>query len=352
MAAWLDCCRYTPTLGGTTDWTFSSAVQGYSTPALAGVVNSRVYKYRAESADLSQWEIGEGFYTTGTGVLTRTTVLANSSGTGTSAGQTGAGTKISFSTVPQVAIVALKEDMISVEENNVFTTPQQDQIRKNIGEFSGGGYSNIVVTSSGTNTLAIAADAVALFNSSGNMFGATSVSLSLNLATTGANALDTGSVGTNGYHYFVIYNPATGTVACLASLSSTAPTMPAGYTYKRRIGWLNYSGGIQAFIQRNSHFNWANGRTVASGTQAVSAQFSLAGLCSPVASRVLGFMVTNNNTVALQDNTGNIINQISGIATQCFFHWSFVVQNGTYQMGYLSSSAGGQCSIMSWEDNI
>ena len=133
MAAWLDVCRYLPTLGGTTDWTFSAAVTGYASPALAGVVNTRVYKYRAESGDLSQWELGEGAYNTGTGVLARTTVLYNSSGTGTATGQSGAGTKISFSSVPQVAIVALKEDLISIEEANAFTTTQKDQARTNIG---------------------------------------------------------------------------------------------------------------------------------------------------------------------------------------------------------------------------
>jgi hypothetical protein len=124
MAAFLDGCRFNPTAGGTTDWTYSSAVTGYQSPAAANVVNGRLYKYRAESSDLSQWELGEGAYNTSTGVLARTTVLYNSSG-GTS--------KISFTTLPQVAIVALKEDLISVEEANGFTATQQAQARQNIG---------------------------------------------------------------------------------------------------------------------------------------------------------------------------------------------------------------------------
>lgn len=132
MAAFLDICRFNPTLGGTTDWTYSNAVAGCNSPALAGIVNGTLYKYRAESADLSQWEMGEGAYNTTTGVLARTTVLYNSSGTGTAAGQTGAGTKINFSTVPQVAIVALKEDLISVQEANSFTTNQKMQAQANI----------------------------------------------------------------------------------------------------------------------------------------------------------------------------------------------------------------------------
>lgn len=132
MAAWLDVCKFTPTTGGTTDWTFLAAITGYQSPALAGVVNGTLYKYRAESADLTQWEMGEGAYNTGTGVLARTTVLYNSSGTGTATGQSGAGTKINFTLAPQVAVVALKEDLISIQEANAFTAAQKSQARTNI----------------------------------------------------------------------------------------------------------------------------------------------------------------------------------------------------------------------------
>lgn len=112
MAGWVNVCRFVPAAGGTTDWTYSSFVVGYQSPALANIVNGTLYKHRAESADLSQWEISEGAYNTGTNVLARTTVLYNSAGTGTR--QSGAGSKINFTTMPQVAIVALPEDLIAV----------------------------------------------------------------------------------------------------------------------------------------------------------------------------------------------------------------------------------------------
>jgi hypothetical protein len=111
ISSFLDVVRFNPTTGGTTDWTVSSAVNGYQTPALGGAVNLATYRYRAESADLTQWEVGYGVYTVSTTVLTRATVLYNSSGTGTGTGQSGAGTKINFSTTPQVAVVALAEDL-------------------------------------------------------------------------------------------------------------------------------------------------------------------------------------------------------------------------------------------------
>lgn len=101
-SSFLDVCRFNPTAGGTTDWTYSSAVVGYQSPTAAGAVNGAIYSYRAESADLLQWEVGFGAYNSGTGVFARTTVLFNSAGTTA---------KINFTAAPQVAIVALAEDI-------------------------------------------------------------------------------------------------------------------------------------------------------------------------------------------------------------------------------------------------
>lgn len=118
MADFIDVCRFTPTLGGTTDWTYSAAVVGYQSPTAAGAVNGAVYRYRAESADLLQWEIGFGAYSSGTGTFARTTVLFNSAGTTA---------KVNFSTVPQVAIVALAEDLYgkaNLAGGNTFTGQQ------------------------------------------------------------------------------------------------------------------------------------------------------------------------------------------------------------------------------------
>src|SRR5690349_4192463 len=109
MAAFLDICRFLPTAGGTTDWTYAAVVQGYQSPAAAGAINGNLYKYRAESSDLTQWEVGEGAYNASTGTLVRTTILFNSAGTTA---------KIAFAAAPQVAIVALKEDLISAWEPN------------------------------------------------------------------------------------------------------------------------------------------------------------------------------------------------------------------------------------------
>ncbi|WP_082190590.1 hypothetical protein [Bradyrhizobium pachyrhizi] len=104
-SSFLDVCRFTASAGGTGDWSVAAAVTGYQAMNSAGGVNGATYSYRAESADLSQWEVGFGTYTPGVETLSRTTVLFNSAGTTA---------KINFSAAPQVAVVALAEDLVFV----------------------------------------------------------------------------------------------------------------------------------------------------------------------------------------------------------------------------------------------
>jgi hypothetical protein len=99
--AFIDRCIFVPTAGGTADWTYSAAVTGYQSPTAAGAIGGLPYRYAAQSADLGQWEVGYGNYTSSNTTFARTTVLFNSVG-GTSA--------INFSAAPQVAILPLGED--------------------------------------------------------------------------------------------------------------------------------------------------------------------------------------------------------------------------------------------------
>lgn len=59
-----------------------------------------------------------------------------------------------------------------------------------------------------------------------------------------AGSLDTGAVGNSDYYLWLIARPDTGVVDYLSSLSSTAPTMPTNYVYKRLIGWFKRVGGV------------------------------------------------------------------------------------------------------------
>jgi len=63
-----------------------------------------------------------------------------------------------------------------------------------------------------------------------------------------AGGLDTGAVGNNDYYIWAILRSDTGVTDILYSLSSSAPSMPTNYDFKRLIGWFKRSGGtIVAF---------------------------------------------------------------------------------------------------------
>jgi hypothetical protein len=65
---------------------------------------------------------------------------------------------------------------------------------------------------------------------------------------TNAGMLDSGVVGNNDYYLWAIGRSDTGVVDYTSSLSSTAPTMPSNYDFKRRIGWFRrVAGAIVAF---------------------------------------------------------------------------------------------------------
>lgn len=116
VSAYADICRFNATTGGTTDWTYSSAVTGYQSPTSAGVVTATQYSYRAESivsGAITDWENGFGICTITAGVPTfaRTTIIASSTGS-----------KVNFAVAPQVALVALKEDLRAAPTRQVLTS--------------------------------------------------------------------------------------------------------------------------------------------------------------------------------------------------------------------------------------
>jgi hypothetical protein len=75
----------------------------------------------------------------------------------------------------------------------------------------------------------------------------------------GNGALDTGAFTTSTwYHVYLIARSDTGVVDILFSTSASAPTMPASYNYKRRVGSFRTDGSahILAFSQNGDEFLW------------------------------------------------------------------------------------------------
>jgi hypothetical protein len=80
----------------------------------------------------------------------------------------------------------------------------------------------------------------------------------IDCSTTGANGLDTGSLANSTWYHVNVIGKLDGTTALLASASFSSPTLPSGYTLKRRIGSFKTDGSahIITFLQDGDEFRW------------------------------------------------------------------------------------------------
>jgi len=109
----------------------------------------------------------------------------------------------------------------------------------------------------------------------------------IDCGTVGANGLDAGALANSTwYHIFAIMKADT-TQALLASTSASAPTLPSGYTYFRRLGSVRTNGSAQilAFTQIEDKFSLAASVTDVS-TASMGVATALYGLTVPTGVKV------------------------------------------------------------------
>jgi hypothetical protein len=101
----------------------------------------------------------------------------------------------------------------------------------------------------------------------------TDIDLTVDCTGTGANGIDTGSLGASTQYYvFGIYNVTNSTMAGLVSASATSPTMPSGYTKKRLIGFALTDGDsdLVAYHQFDERVDFDARLMVATGLTSTS----------------------------------------------------------------------------------
>jgi hypothetical protein len=95
-------CKFVPASApGTADFVFSAAVTGHQSPSAAGALDGNSYRYRAESDDLTIWEIGTAVYTASSGTFARTPLVSSA----------GASTKANFTVIPKIGITFFAADV-------------------------------------------------------------------------------------------------------------------------------------------------------------------------------------------------------------------------------------------------
>ena len=231
----------------TTSRTIGMGSQAFATQA--GLAYQNGARVRASSAaNASNWMEGLATYS-GT-ALTINVDKTNGSGTAADwnlnvVGQPGAG------------------DMSSA--NNLSDVANKPQARQNLGVpgVLRGYIDGLILSTPGSSaTLTVSAGVATDDGASDSLVSSASLNKTTSgwVATTNGGGLDTGSIAPNTwYHFFMIKNPTSGAVDAVFSLSATAPTMPSGYTLKRRVGSAKTDASSQwvKFTQVGNEFHWS-----------------------------------------------------------------------------------------------
>lgn len=240
----------------------------------------------------------------------------------------------------------------------------------------------VIANNSGTpNTnIDIVADQAVMLKPAGAVpIYASTVSLTVNTTTTGANGLDTGArASSTWYHLFLISNGAT--TAGLASLSATAPTLPTGYVYWVRVGAMRTdgSGNFYRIRQQGSHAvytpvtasNTSGPISMAGGSNAAWTAIATGNYVPPTATQIKGVMSSvsmgNNTTTSVAPNNNyptaavgnsgttpwsitNATGAANGLSANMVFEFNLESTNI-----YYASNSGGATTIlaMGWTDKV
>lgn len=233
-------------------------------------------------------------------------------------------------------------------------------------------FKNLALSADGISVnVAITADELTVEDASNNYKTIRPVNVSASVALNGANGLDTGATASNTwYSVWVIWNGTT--AAALLSLSATAPTMPSGYTYKARIGWIRtdstaskYPLRFKQFGRRVQYANLAGTNLttlpiMASGTAGTFntsyASVAVANFVPSTAGVIHGLIViggggANTNGAGVSPNAiPAAAVQHSPNSTLASHYFSFVLESANIY--WSSGSASNRVDCYGWDDNI
>lgn len=246
------------------------------------------------------------------------------------------------------------------------------------------GYSNLSISNTvgqENDHILITANTLALRNTSGFSFTVNTVSVTCNYAANWAasGSLDTGTFALSTWYYHYVISNGT-TTACLGSTSSTAPTMPAGYTFKMRVGANRTNGSTQfnRVVQKGQRAQYVVSASIttalpniSNGTvgawSATAPTWSTPSVASfvPTTASGIGVVITNNwnNSAAAQvqlapnnlysgsNSTNPPLAQINSVTTSQITMTVWFTLEGT-TIAWAASGAGAGISTLGWDDSL
>lgn len=254
----------------TTSRTIGMGSQAFTTQA--GLAYQNGARVRASSA------ANAANYMEGLATYSGTTLTINVTATGGSgtladwnfnlAGQPGVGDMLktdNLSGLANVGIAANNLGVVSYAASQSLTGANKTQAQQNIGipGIMRGYIDGLIMSTPGASTTITIGAGVAVDDTGTDVI---ILPTSINkvtsswVATTNGGGLDTGTIAPNTwYHFFSIKNSTSGAGDVVFSLSATAPTVPSGYTPKRRIGSAKTDASSQwlKFTQVGNEFHWS-----------------------------------------------------------------------------------------------
>lgn len=238
-----------------------------------------------------------------------------------------------------------------------------------------GAYKKLKVQATSDTGITITADQIACSDGSTAFTTVFAASVTIATGTVGANGIDTGSISSSTWYYsYVIYNTNTSTAASLLSLSSTAPTLPAGYSQFARVGAHITDGSAHLlrtlqFGRKAQYVIGTNPTTLpvmsnSSAGNAVSGptfvSVSVAAFVPPTASEidaVLNAVANAYASVAPNASYGVITSTtnpppLGNSASVQYNQTSRLITLETTALSYASSNASNGLFCAGWTDNL
>lgn len=226
----------------------------------------------------------------------------------------------------------------------------------------------ILVTS--TSAITMTADMVSVWDTSFGVQNLRAFNQAISTAASGAGGIDSGAVGANSWYAVWAIAKADGTMAAMLSLSATAPTMPSGYTYKARMGWVRTDGSSNLYftIQYGRRAQYIVGtnpttmRSMATGalgsvTVPTWSAVSVSNFVPTTALQILAtltstgasMMAAPNNTYGVYNSTTNPPPVVASSAGTYATAFSMMLESTNI---YYASNSTGTLWCTGWEDNL
>lgn len=237
-----------------------------------------------------------------------------------------------------------------------------------------GSFSNLSIKVASNTTVTVAADLVT--TTDGTNYLTTALSGTINLGTNGAaNALDTGTIAQSTWYSIWAIAKSDGTTAGLASISASSPTLPSGYTYKARIGWVKTVSGSATLYgtwqlgkrasykvglaQTTTPIKLTGGSSTGDPSTGSYTSVSISDYVPTTAAEILGSLVSqggksivapNGSYGAISSTTAPPPVAVNGGSAESITPFSFMVESSNI---YWASNANlNYVYISGWVDNI